>query len=120
VRRSNVRCDGEAVVLDFVLFLAFLRLMAIEASDAIRGVFAHFKFVHDGKLLASVALGTFASGFDEFRARLLDIRPWAGTVDKKSSDDKSYCDSEGHKHTAKGHGTSRANAKGGTKAAVGT
>ena len=52
--------NDEATMIEF--FLIACGRMTVEAGDAFAGVGAHFKFVHHGRRLLSMTLGTLARG----------------------------------------------------------
>ena len=101
-----VRGDDEPVVIEFVFFLALLRLVTIEAVDAVGGVFAHLEFVDDRVLLAGVAFGAFPRGLDERGVGLIDLGVGAGALDEESGDNHSAGDDQGDENIAKGQETS--------------
>lgn len=74
------RCDMcrnlKSIMINLVFLLAFLRLVAIEAGYALRCVLAHLKFMHDGVLLARMALRTFTGGLYKIFIRLVGLNSW--------------------------------------------
>jgi hypothetical protein len=69
--------DDEPVVVLAIWLLSFLRLMTIEAANALAGVLAHLVFMNDGVLLARMPFGALAGGFDEVRVGLVGLNTGA-------------------------------------------
>jgi len=66
-----------------IWLLPFLRLLTIEAADALTSVLAHFIFVDDGILLAGMAFGALARGLSEVRVGLIRFNSRTRTLDQK-------------------------------------
>src|SRR5262249_28228572 len=103
VCRRNVRRNLKTVVVDFVLFLSFLRLMAIEARNTLRRVLAHFKFVDNRILLPRVAFRAFSRRLDEFGVGLIHCSAWPRAVYQQSSNDQRKRNHDRDEHGSKGH-----------------
>ena len=74
IGRRQLRANDKTVVIRSRLPLR--HLMAIQAGDALCGVFAHLEFVDDGILEITVTLGAFAAGAHKRGARLFNDQAW--------------------------------------------
>lgn len=87
---SQMCADREAMMVDFLL--AWSRLVAVEAVDALFRMGGHFVFVHYGVLETCMALCTLSRSPDKVGGRLCSFDARALSIDEKCRHDqrKSY------------------------------
>lgn len=93
--------DHEAVMV--LLFLPGRGLVTLQAVDALAGVHAHFIFVDDRILGASVALGAFPCGSDQVCAGLLGFNLGPSSIDQECGQDECECNDYRDEYRTKGH-----------------
>src|SRR5262249_13271687 len=98
---GHVRGDYNTVV--FLLFLALLRLVTVEARNALCCVFAHFVFVDNRVLLPRMAFGAFTAGPNERSVWLVKLGSRACTLDHKSAHNQREGNHDSDKDVAKRH-----------------
>ena len=86
-----------------LLLLSGRGLVALEAVHAFAGVRAHFIFVDDRILSASVALGAFACSADQIGAGLLGFYFRSCTIDQECGQDECKGNGDCDEDRAKRH-----------------
>ena len=96
IARGQLGRDHEPVMV--LLLLSGRGLVAFQAVHALAGVQAHFIFVDDRVLGASVTLGAFAGSSDQVGAGLLGFYFGSRTIDQECGHDEcegnDYCDED--------------------------
>jgi hypothetical protein len=101
VARGQLGRDHEAVMV--LLLLSGRGLMTLQAVDALASVQAHFIFVDDGILGASVALGAFAGSSNQIGTGLLGFYFRSRTIDQECGQDERESNYDCDEHRAKRH-----------------
>jgi hypothetical protein len=96
VGSCQLSSDLEAPVIESLLVLR--GLMTIETVDAFPCVSAEFELMNNSGCLLRVTGSALASGADEIRARLRQVRGWASLVEQDSRNDHpgsdDHCDED--------------------------